>query len=260
MFEKELEKMIQAAKAASAEIMKIYSNGFSVKTKDDESPVTDADIVSDKIIREHLSVFDDIAWLSEEDADDLSRLTRRKLFIVDPLDGTSDFVNKDGSFGINIALVVDHRPVCSVVAVPAMNTYAYAMKGKGSYYVDENGREERMHVSSLTENLRVLVSKTHRTKEDDELFKRHASSIKELIPMGASTKAIYLSRGLADACIRITDKTKEWDVCAPELIVTEAGGVFVDLNRKEFVYNREDVHNHDGYCMLNRKENEFLLS
>ena len=77
--------------------------------------------------------------------------------------------------------------------------------------------------------------------------------------MGASTKSISLAKGDVDASVRFTDKTKEWDVCAPELIVREAGGIFLDSKLKPFVYNRKDVYNHDGYCMFNKKENEILL-
>lgn len=258
MYEKECAAMISAACKASHEIMEIYKKGFHINLKEDKSPVTDADLASNKIIRQELSVLADIGWLSEEDADNMDRLNKKALFIIDPLDGTQDFVNHDDSFGINIALVIDHHPVCSVVAIPAMNSYAYAILNQGSFYHHDD-KEERLHVSDRIKDLILVQSKTHHLPSEEDILRRHASLIKEVRFMGASTKSISLARGDVDASVRFTDKTKEWDVCAPELIVREAGGIFLDSKLKPFVYNRKDVYNHDGYCMFNKKENEILL-
>ncbi len=253
MFEKELNAMILAAKKSSKEIMNIYKRGFHVSEKDDLSPVTDADIASNRIIRKTLSPFTDIGWLSEEDADDLTRLEKRMLFVVDPLDGTSDFVNKDDSFGVNIALVVDKLPVCSVIAIPAQDKIYYAIKGKGAYYLDGDNSIP-LHTSDKTTDLAFLVSKTHVSKKDEELIAKNRYIIKEVVPLGASTKAVAIASGAADCCVRFTKMTKEWDVCAPDLLVQEAGGIFVDTLKRPFVYNRENVYNLDGYCMFNTKE------
>ena len=258
MYEAELREMILACKKASKQIMEIYHHGFHIKTKEDNSPVTDADLASDKIIRSQLNKFSDVAWLSEEDADDMTRLDKQALFIIDPLDGTQDFVEHDDSFGINIALVVHHHPVRSVVGVPAQNAYAYALLGKGSYLVKDD-REERLHVSDRTNHLILVMSKTHLLKEEEDVINRHKDIIEKTVSYGASIKSIALARGDVDASVRYTDQTKEWDVCAPELIVTEAGGIFMDTKKRPFTYNRKDVYNHDGYCMFNRKENEILL-
>lgn len=260
MFEKELERMILAGKKASQKIVEIYRKGFSVQLKEDKSPVTDADLASDKIIREHLSVFSDISFLSEEEIDDKERLNKRKLFIVDPLDGTSDFVAKDDEFSINIALVVDHLPVCSVLFMPVDNTYAYALKGKGSYFVSKSNVETRLHVSNKIDKLDLLVSRSHVNEKEKQLIERKKDLINSVTKMGASRKGVYLAMGKYDACIRFTKETKEWDVCAPDLIVREAGGCFTDTNFKPFIYNRENVYNEFGYVMLNRKENQILLS
>jgi 3'(2'), 5'-bisphosphate nucleotidase len=260
MYEKELAAMIAAVKKASAEIDRIYRSGFSVHLKSDHSPVTDADLASNAIIRKELSVFSDISWLSEEDADDFSRLSKRRLFVIDPLDGTQDFVNRDGSFSINLALVEDHVPVVSVIGLPNQNTYAYAIAGSGAFYVDVAGITTRMAVSSRTDHLILVLSKTHDNPQETAVVTRYASKIASVVRYGASEKAIRLARGEVDVSIRYTDQTKEWDVAAPDLLVREAGGVFCDTKLQPFRYNRKDVYNHDGYCMFNRKENEFLLS
>lgn len=259
MFEKELNAMILAGRKASDEIMKIYKKGFNVTIKSDQSPVTDADIASNKVIRETLSSFSDIGWLSEEDYDDRSRLEKRKLFVIDPLDGTSDFVERDDSFGVNIALVVDRKPVCSVIAIPAQNKIYYAIKDKGSYFLDGN-ESLPLHVSDRLDHLVFLTSKTHSSLEEENLIKTNHDFIDKVVPLGASTKAVAIAEGKADCCIRYTKMTKEWDVCAPDLLVREAGGLFVDTLGEPFVYNRENVYNMNGYCMFNRKENlKFIL-
>jgi 3'(2'), 5'-bisphosphate nucleotidase len=259
MYEEILKEMIKAGKEASAKVFEIYKKGFHVEIKSDASPVTDADLASDKIIRSHLGKFEDIAWLCEEDSDDLSRLDKSLVFIVDPLDGTADFVKKDDSFGINIALVKDHHPLLSVIMVPAKHSYAYAIKGKGSYYVDENGVETRLHVSDRTKDLILLESMSHVEESEKAVYVRHADLIKKVVKSGASTKSILLASGKADASVRYTPSTKEWDVCAPELVVTEAGGIFVDSEGVPFEYNRRNVYNEKGYSMFNRKENMILL-
>ncbi len=258
MFEKELNAMILAAKKSSKEIMDIYRKGFHVSEKEDFSPVTDADIASNGIIRKTLSPFTDIGWLSEEDADDLTRLDKRMLFVVDPLDGTSDFVDKDDSFGVNIALVVDKKPVLSVIAIPAQDKIYYAVKGKGAYYLDGE-KSVPLHTSDKTNNLIFLVSKTHVSEKDRELIDKNRDIIKEVVPLGASTKAVAIASGDADCCVRYTKMTKEWDICAPNLLIQEAGGIFVDTKKQPFVYNRKNVYNLDGYCMFNRKETMEIL-
>ncbi len=258
MYEKELQAMISACLKASKEIMKYYKQGFHIDYKEDASPVTDADLASNKIIRAELSQFADIGWLSEEDADNEERFNHRALFVVDPLDGTQDYVHHDDSFGVNIALVVDTLPVVSVIGVPAKNAYAYAVKGQGAYYV--NGEvSKRMHVSNKTSDLILAESLTHLLPEEKAVLERHKDIIKDVIYLGASTKAIALANGDVDASIRFTPLTKEWDVCAPDLIVREAGGIFVDSKLNPFTYNRKDVANHDGYSMFNRIENTILL-
>lgn len=244
---------------ANKAIKEIYERGFDVQIKSDDSPVTDADMESNRIIRSILNKYQDIGFLSEEEADDMSRLKKDMLFIVDPLDGTQDFVNHDDSFGVNLALVKDKKPIIAFIGFPYYQTYCYAIKGKGSFFVDANGKETRLHTSDRLSNLVFLSSKTHELDEERAVINRHSDLIKTVRYEGASIKAYLLAKGEGDVSVRYTKMTKEWDVCAPDLVVKEAGGIFVDTNLKEFVYNREDVYNHDGYCMFNRGENEVIL-
>lgn len=259
MYEDIIQSMKESILLANKAIKEIYEKGFNVEIKSDDSPVTDADLESNRIIRGCLAKYTDIAFLSEEEADDFSRLEKDMLFIVDPLDGTQDFVNHDDSFGVNLALVKDHKPIVAFIGFPYYQTYCYAIKGKGSYFVDKDGKETRLHVSDRLTDLVFLSSKTHELEKEREVMQRHRDKIKTVRHEGASIKAYLLAKGEGDVSVRYTSMTKEWDVCAPELVVTEAGGVFLDTNGKEFTYNRKDVYNHDGYCMFNRVENEVLL-
>ncbi|MCI1734385.1 MAG: 3'(2'),5'-bisphosphate nucleotidase CysQ [Bacilli bacterium] len=251
--------MKEAVKTAMDTVLGIYEGHYSVTYKSDSSPLTTADLASNQILRDKLSPFSTIGWLSEEDSDDFARLSKSLIFIVDPLDGTQDFVNRNGSFGINLALVKDHQPVIAFIGMPVLHSYCYALSGQGAFVVDASGKETPLHVSSRTDKLIYLASRTHDNDEERAVITRHPDRISQVIRQGASIKAYYLASGQADASVRYTKMTKEWDVCAPDLVVREAGGIFMDTKKKPFVYNRQDVYNHDGYCMFNRPENEDLL-
>lgn len=254
-----LSKMKEACLKASKEIMSLYNlKNYKVDLKEDNSPVTTADLNSNRIIHEVLSEFDDIAFLSEEDNDDIKRMNSDYVFIVDPLDGTSDFVNRDNSFSINLALVYKGIPVISVIGLPPLNGYCFALKDKGCYCVIDS-KENKLHVSDKKENLILVESMTHTNEKEKDIYNRHKSRIEKTIKAGASTKAYLIASGQADVSIRYTSMTKEWDTCACDLIITESGGFFTDTNLKSFSYNKKDVYNHDGYCMFNSKENFDLL-
>lgn len=253
-----LEAFIEAGKKASKKILEIYNTDFEVMIKDDSSPVTQADLNSDKIIFSHLSIFSNTYYLSEEKKDDLKRLDYDEVFIVDPLDGTSDFVSKDDSFSINMAYCYKGEPYVALIYLPVYDSYCYAIKGEGSYLV-KDGNIEKIHVSDRVNDLIFLASKTHENQKEKDIYLKHADRFKSILYLGASIKGIYVASSLGDCSIRYTDMTKEWDVCAMDLIVREAGGIFLDTKLNKFTYNKKDVYNHDGYVMLNRKENLDLL-
>ena len=250
--------MLTALQKASRKVFEISKRSFTIEIKEDQSPVTEADFASNQIIKNELKCFP-IAWLSEEDSDSLSRLEEEYVFVVDPLDGTEDFVKRDGSYGINLALVKDHRVIIGMVACPERNLLCYARENQGTILRYGDGREERIHVSTRKDHLRAFVSKTHFDQREEEALNRHKDLIEQVIPLGACNKALELARGNGEICLRYTDKTKEWDVCAPDLIVREAGGIFVDTLGKPFVYNRKDVYNRNGYFMANCVENERIF-
>ena len=254
---KELEVVLEVVKKASIEVMKIYNDGnLGVEIKEDNSPVTKADKLADSLIREHLHKnFPFYAFLTEESSDDLSRLSNDYVWIIDPIDGTKDFIAHDGDFSINVGLAYKHEPVLGVIMTPADNIIYYAVKGKGAYKIDANGNVKQIHVSNRTKDLIGLVSHFHTRDEDWEFYKKNAAQIPSIITSGSSKKGCLIAEGVADVCYRTTHNTKEWDTCAMHIIITEAGGYFSDIDGNSISYNREDVYNRNGYVICNKKEN-----
>jgi 3'(2'), 5'-bisphosphate nucleotidase len=255
----ELDAMVDLAKKSSALIMNYYKSGFKVETKSDNSPVTDADKASDKLIRDTLlNKFPNIGMLTEEDSDDKKRLMKHDVFVIDPLDGTMDYVAKDNMFAVNMALVHDHIPVVGVVAIPYESTIYFAVKGYGAYVVKPGEMIKVLRVSDRKKNLIILNSVFHKTPEILALMKEYPDKIKDIQYIGSALKACLIAEGKGDICYSMGCGTKEWDTCAPQLIVEEAGGIYKSNNGEEIVYNRDDVYNRDGFMILNRFDNDIL--
>lgn len=258
MWEKELEIAINSGLVAAEKIMEIYRNGFEVEIKDDNSPVTLADKTSDKIIRETLrNEFPNYSFLTEESEDDLNRLKNDYIWIVDPLDGTKDFVAKDDQFAINIALSYKHRIVLGVIVIPTKNEVYYAIENQGAYKRVGN-KTTRINVNNKTESLTLLVSNFHKQSDEEDLIQKYSNKINTVIGCGSSLKACKIASGEAEISYRFMATTEEWDTAAPDIILNEAGGLFIQLNGERIRYNREDVYNREPYIMCNCKENILL--
>lgn len=258
MWEKELQEAINAGLKAREKILEIYAKGFDVEIKEDNSPVTIADKAADEIIRNHLhNVFPTHSFLTEESVDNLDRLNNDYVWIVDPVDGTKDFVAKDDQFTTNIALSYKHKLVVGVVIAPALGEIYFASKDNGSYFQKIGEKPVRIRVNDKTEDLTMLTSVFHFTKDEEDFIARHSDKIKHVMKRGSSLKPCAIAHGLAEITFRSSPNTKEWDTAACQIVVTEAGGIFVEPNGKEITYNREDVYNRNGYIVVNRKENLF---
>lgn len=247
-YSQQLVVALKAAKKASKKILEYYYKGFNVKFKADKSEVTNADLASEKIIKETLiKAYPDYGMLSEESVDDKSRLEKDYCWIVDPLDGTKDFVNKTGNFAVNIALAYKHEIVLGVIAVPSKDIIYFATKGNGAYKI-ENGEETRIHISNKKEEIRMVISQfffKNLDKYSQDL------NIIELIPMGSSYKAGLIAEGKAELCIKEDHHTKEWDTAPSDIIIKEAGGIMKTAYGKDMSYNKDDVVNHDGFIITN---------
>jgi 3'(2'), 5'-bisphosphate nucleotidase len=258
MWEMELQEALAAASLAAGTIMEIYARPFEVTIKSDDSPVTIADQAADEIISNYLrSTFPNHAFLTEESNDDLTRLNNDYVWIIDPIDGTKDFIAKNGEFTINIALSYKHEIVVGVVMLPALNEVYFASKSHGSYKQTPQG-VKRIHVNDKIDDLTVLFSRFHVNEKERALVEKHRDKIKHTATFGSCLKACRIASGLAEITYRCSGGTKEWDTAASQIIVEEAGGLFVTPSGARLTYNRSDVYNRDGYIIVNRRENILL--
>lgn len=257
MYQEELNAIIYIIKNASSIILDGYHNGTSSSFKEDGSIVTNVDKEADKLIREYLNnKFPTYGLLTEESKDDLSRLDKEYVWIVDPIDGTLEYVRHQYEFVTNIALVRNHEVVVGVIYAPLTDELFYAIKDEGSYLIKDN-KINRIHVSIIEDKLRVLTSPYHEVEEEKEYLEKYKDKFVSISYGGAAYKACLIASGKAEASYRFSPNSKEWDIAAPDIIVREAGGVFYDKYRKRFIYNKKDVRNLDGFIMVNKEKNYF---
>lgn len=256
MYEKELNAMIAAAREAEKLIMEIYATDFDVEIKSDDSPVTAADKGADAKIREVLSKeFPDYGFLTEESKDTKERLFKRDVFIVDPVDGTKEFVNRNGEFCTNIGFCHDHEIVAGVINVPAKGLLYYAVKGQGAFRINKDGSVDKIHVSDRKENLRCVMSRSFLMPGEVALLEANKDKIVEHWSAGAATKFCAIAQGDAEISFRMSQGTKEWDTAAGDILIHEAGGHMVKMDGTRYIYNREDVYNRDPYELVNDMAN-----
>jgi len=258
MYKLELKHALEIANTVRPIIMNIYEGDFEVEIKADNSPVTVADKLVDEMITKFLSErYPEHAFLTEESEDNPVRFTKDYVWIIDPIDGTKDFVHKDGEFAVNIALSYKGDIVLGVILAPVKNVLYYAVKGEGAYKI-ENRVTTRIHVNDKLENLTVVTSRYHLRQSELDMIAKHSDKISRKTTIGASLKACLIAEGKAELSYRFSDGTKEWDIAPCQIIVEEAGGLFVKPDLTRYSYNRKDVHNREGYIICNRKENILL--
>lgn len=256
MYEKELRAALEACRIASKIILDIYHQNFDVEIKEDDSPVTIADKTADAAIRAYLGpLFPDYHFLTEEGADDLARLNVPYVWIVDPLDGTKDFINRDDEFSVCIALSYQGEIVVGVIAAPVTGDLYYATLNGGAFSLTPSGAIKKLHVSNKTSNITAVASRYHRRSNENDYFERNKDLVTRVLTIGSTLKAIAIAKGEAELVFRGSSGTKEWDIAASDLIVSEAGGLFLKPNGEKIKYNKRDVRNLDGYIIVNRKEN-----
>jgi len=233
---------------------------IATNLKPDQSPVTVADKAADALILDRLrTAFPDDGMLTEESADDGSRFGKARLWIVDPLDGTRDFLAQTGDFSVHIGLCVEGRPVLGVVYQPVRQALYHAVRGGGAF-LDSNGTSTQIRTSRRRDpgELRVGIS---RLNPDEGLGKCLAASglAARAVAMGASVKHMALARGDLDAVLNLSPAEQEWDTCAPEVILAEAGCTVSDGDGKPMTYNQKDLYRRRGSVWSNGLCHPFLL-
>lgn len=258
-----LEKVLEVCKEVSVEaghaIMEIYDScgDMQVEYKEGDMPLTAADKASNQlIVGRLLREFPEIAMLSEEEKDDKERLQNEYCFVVDPLDGTKEFVKRNGQFTVNIALSYQHRSILGVIYVPVMGELYYALKGKGAFLKTADGKERKLSVSGRTADLRVVMSNSHGCEQMERLLEKY--KLTNFVRVGSSLKGCMVARGYAEVYYRY-NPTMEWDTAAMQCIAEEAGAIFMQMDDTEMTYNREDSLNAKGFYIINCKENKMTL-
>jgi 3'(2'), 5'-bisphosphate nucleotidase len=257
MWEKELEIAKEAAVEAGSAIMRVYgqTGDLQIEYKDDHSPLTMADKESNRVIVEKLhGEFPEYAVLSEEEPESSARLRNDYCFVVDPLDGTKEFIKRNGQFTVNIALSYCHKSVMGVIYVPVTGDLYYAAEGAGAFQRRSDGSVVRLSVSEQADirNLKVVVSNSHGCPEMDEMIRTYHWT--NLVKVGSSLKGCMVASGQADVYFRF-NPTMEWDTAAMQCIVEEAGGLFRQMDDTPMCYNRENHLNAKGFYAVNRWEN-----
>lgn len=239
----ETQALVDIAKRAGEAILRVYETDFDVSAKGDRSPLTQADLAAHRIIVAGLEALDpQTPVISEEAALPTfdARSKWRRFYLVDPLDGTKEFIKRNGDFTVNIALIEDHRPVRGVVGVP-VHDRVYTGGPDGAWRLDSAGRE-RIRTRSLDgDAITVVASRSHRDARLEaylaavqEQFKRTES-----VAVGSSLKFCLLAEGKADFYPRL-GPTAEWDTAAAHAVLAAAGGTVMQLDGKPLIYNAKE--------------------
>jgi myo-inositol-1(or 4)-monophosphatase len=241
----ELETAREAARAAGQILLRYYGGGVKVREKAVDNPVTAADLESNELLRSTiLKAFPSDGWLSEETADSEERLDKKRVWIVDPLDGTKEFINEIPEFCVCIALVEDGQPRIAVEYNPVRDELFHASKGGGAFL---NG--EPIHVSKQADlrHARVLASRSEEARGEWDPYQ---PLMKVELTGSVAYKFALVASGRHDATFTLTPKN-EWDVCAGTLLVTEAGGMVTEPAGRAFRFNNRATLLEEGLVASN---------
>lgn len=234
----QLEILIHIAREAGDAVMEIYARPtFESQVKSDDSPLTEADLASDQIIRKGLETnFPNIFILSEESGNVKDIGNVKEFFLVDPLDGTKEFIKRNGEFTINIAWIVDGVAIAGVVYAPALNELFYAAQGLGAWKKTSQGDAQSLRVTAATKNqtLRVVGSRSHGAEEMEKWLAQLEQPY-EFTAAGSSLKFCRVAEGAADVYPRF-GLTSQWDTAAGQCVVEQAGGMVRDVDGNLMLY------------------------
>jgi 3'(2'), 5'-bisphosphate nucleotidase len=249
MFFPAISELEPIARAAGDAIMAIYSQPFTVEYKSDESPLTAADKGAHEVIVQALArLTPDIPVLSEESGPEVMGLRRgwSRYWLVDPLDGTKEFVSRNGEFTVNIALIEDGKPLWGLVYAPVLDRLWYGGKGGGAWRVAD-GKRESIQTQPHREGTawRVVGSRNHLSQETLDYLARFGDIGRgeiELVSMGSSLKFCIIAEGGAELYPRLAP-TCEWDTGAAQAVLEGAGGSVTQLDGLPLAYNKPDILN-----------------
>ncbi len=264
-YDRELHLALELAREAGAAILDLYKGPLVIEQKSqvhDHEPVTQADkLANDLIVRRLSSEFPHDGILAEESVDTTRRLGKSRVWMIDPLDGTNGFIDGNGDFAVQIGLADEGVSVLGVVYQPLTGVLYRAVRGTGSWVERPEFEPERARVSSHGElsTMRLAASRSHRSPRMDRVVK--AFGLKEEVNRGSvGIKVGLIVEQQCDLYVHLSPQTKQWDTCAPEIILSEAGGQLTDLFGQPLSYNRSDLSNRNGIVASNGVAHERIIA
>ena len=245
-------------KKTGQDILSLYSEEYDISEKADKSLLTEADLRANKSIIGFLEKYN---WpiLSEESKDDLSRLESSRLWIVDPLDGTNDFIEKTGDFCLMIGLVEEGQPILGFVYQPTEDKLYFAQKNKGAF-LKQGDQAQKIQVSDQADfqKANLLVSRSHLGEAEKKLIKE--MGIEKLSQRGSNgIKLGLIAEGKADMFFNPTNRLGQWDACAPHVILEEAGGQVTNVDGGKIEYNLTSPKIEKGLAASNKLVHNDLI-
>ena len=263
-YDQELTVAVDLARAAGKSILALYEKPLRVETKshdNDIEPVTQADRIANELIVNGLKAqFPSDGILAEESVDTERRLRKSRVWMVDPLDGTNGFIDGNGDFAVQIGLVENGEPVVAVVFQPLSRVMYRAIAGGGTWIERPQRETERAAVSDRQTfaEMRLAASRSHRSPRMNKVVEQFG--FQEEVQRGSvGIKIGLLVEQQCDVYIHLSPRTKQWDTCAPQLILTEAGGRLTDLFGQPLNYNVPDVNNRNGLVASNGVSHKLII-
>ncbi len=264
-YDREMLIALELAREAGAAILDIYEGPLEIEQKadaDDREPVTQADKIANEIIVRRLSrEFPADGILAEESVDTKRRLGKSRVWMIDPLDGTTGFIEGNGDFAVQIGLAENGHCILGVVYEPLTGVLYRAVRGGGSWVERPEAEPDRATVSNHIDlaTMRLAASRSHRSPRMDKVVK--AFGVKQEVRRGSvGIKVGLLVEQQCDLYVHLSPRTKQWDTCAPEIILQEAGGKLTDLFGQPLRYNSPAVQNRNGIVASNGVAHQEIIA
>ncbi|MFK5985931.1 MAG: 3'(2'),5'-bisphosphate nucleotidase CysQ [Pseudomonadota bacterium] len=253
-----LPQVIDIAWQAGKEILETAEKCININCKKDNTPVTNADLAANKLIVTCLSRLEGNFAIISEESESIA-YSQRKLWqtywLVDPLDGTREFINNNGEYSVNIALIHKHKAILGVIYAPVHGLTYYAYHGLGAYKIDGLNKVQSIHVQTKRRNPIIVTCGNNQPGKDYEDFIKRLGEV-EFLAMGSSIKSCLVADGSADIYARL-GPTSEWDTAAAQCIVEEAGGYILDSNMKTLYYNTKDSLLNPNFLVFGDKKEDW---
>ncbi|HEV7474676.1 MAG TPA: 3'(2'),5'-bisphosphate nucleotidase CysQ [Pyrinomonadaceae bacterium] len=264
-YTQEMTIALELAREAGAAILELYDGPIEVQQKsgvDDREPVTAADKLANEIIVGRLQrEFPGDGILAEESVDTTHRLDKSRVWMIDPLDGTNGFIAGDGDFAVQIGLTENGECVLGVVYQPLTQVLYRAVRGQGTWIERPDHKPAPARVSDHSEvsSMRLAASRSHRSPRMDRVVQ--AFGLKEEVLRGSvGIKVGLIVEQQCDLYVHLSSRTRQWDTCAPEVILREAGGMITDLFGQPLRYNKVDTQNRNGLIASNGVSHQRIVA